>query len=81
MTAPKVRRVDALTGRVANERFFGALSEADSLCRELDGVRELQCRIDELEEELSDLRDLHIRTVCENARLRQERDTWRAAAS
>jgi hypothetical protein len=29
--------------------FFKALSEADSLCQELDGLRELQTRVAELE--------------------------------
>jgi uncharacterized coiled-coil DUF342 family protein len=49
--APPVRRVDMLSGDVAPTKYFAALSEADKLCAELDGLRELQTRIQELEAE------------------------------
>ena len=46
----------AAVGRAMNDRFFTALSEADSFCAELDTARESQCRIDELEAELAEAR-------------------------
>lgn len=53
MTAPLARRVDALTGQVANAVFFQALSEADEHVREVDRARELACRVQELEGDLA----------------------------
>jgi len=53
--APPIRRVNMLTGEVANERFFQALSEADHYCRELDTLRELQTRNDELTDRIAEL--------------------------
>lgn len=56
MSAPHTRRVNALTGEVADSGFFKALSEADEFVREIDTVRELQTRVDELTAENRDLR-------------------------
>lgn len=53
--APNVRLVNALTGQKAPDKFMAALSEADDFVREIDTVRELQCRIDELTAERNDL--------------------------
>lgn len=55
MTAPLARRVDMLSGEVAPTKYFQALSEADDLCREIDGLRELQTRVQELVAERDDL--------------------------
>lgn len=57
MSAPAFNSVNALNGDVADRpnRFFGALSEADSFCRELDTVHELRARVDELTAERNDL--------------------------
>lgn len=54
-SAPRARIVDALSGQKAPARFFQALSEADNLCAELDTLRELQTRVDELAAERDDL--------------------------
>jgi hypothetical protein len=68
MTAPAARRVDALTGHVANEKFFKALSEADAFVREVDTLRELQCRVDELAAENADLAE-RLRDLDESHRI------------
>ena len=70
--APRFRAVEQHTGEVAARP---ALSEADELCRELDTLRELQTRIQELEAEVEHQRYLRGLLVTENAQLRQERDT------
>lgn len=49
--APLARTVDALTGARTPEKFFESLSEADNFCAELDGLRETQTRLAELEAE------------------------------
>lgn len=54
MTAPIARRVDMLSGEVAPTKYFQALSEADDFVREMDGLRELQTRVQELEAERDD---------------------------
>jgi uncharacterized small protein (DUF1192 family) len=46
--------VNALRGEAS--AYERALSEADAYCQELDTVRELQCRIDELTAERDALR-------------------------
>lgn len=53
MIGPEIRIVNALTGEVADRpsRFMQSLSEADNYVRELDTVRELQTRVQELEAE------------------------------
>jgi chromosome segregation ATPase len=95
MTAPNVRRVDMLTGQVAPTKYFEALSEADNFVREIDDLRELQCRVQELESEntdlserLLDLQEAHATTLGllaqarrEIARIKSERDTLRAQVS
>jgi chromosome segregation ATPase len=48
-SAPRARIVDALTGARAPDKFIAALSEADNLCAELDTLREIQCRLAEVE--------------------------------
>lgn len=55
-SAPRARLVDALSGEKAPDRFFKALSEADNFVREIDSLRELQCRIAELEAENRELK-------------------------
>jgi cell shape-determining protein MreC len=67
MSAPLARIVDQYSGRKATQ-FFRALSEADELCAELDGLRELQCRVQELEAENAELKT-------QLAAARSERDT------
>lgn len=95
MSAPRVRRVNAFNGQVAPTKYFQALSEADNLCRELDGLRELQCRVQELEAENAELserlqssyeahditRGLLAVANREIARIKSERDTLRAQVS
>lgn len=92
--APSFRSIDQLAREHDPSKFFGALSEADNFVAELDGLRELQCRVEELEAERDDLadqlvglRDAHDVTVkClsvarrDNEKLRSERDSWRAQA-
>jgi chromosome segregation ATPase len=94
-SAPLVRTVDALTGQVAPTKYFQALSEADDYCKELDGLRELQTRLAEVESEntdlserLLDLQEAHATTLGllaqarrEIARIKSERDTLRAQVS
>lgn len=53
--APQARLVDALSGEKAPNAYFKALSEADNLCAELDTLRELQTRNQELAAERDDL--------------------------
>jgi hypothetical protein len=50
--------------------FFRALSEADGFCDDLDRVRELQCRVNELESENRELR-------LQLAQARGQRDAFR----
>ena len=73
VSAPRVNSVNALNPR-APRAFFRALSEADSLCREVASVErlrderdELLCRVDEL--------------CAEIVELRAELAVWRAKAS
>jgi len=56
--APRFNSVNALKGVVAERpsKFLAALSEADNICRELDELRELQTRVQELEAENAELR-------------------------
>lgn len=69
MSAPHTRRVNALTGEVADSGFFKALSEADEFVREIDTVRELQTRVDELTAERDELKR-------EVARLKRRGGGW-----
>lgn len=69
-SAPLIRSVDALTGQRPPGKFFEAMSEADNLCRELDGVKELRCRVDELVAENRELR-------LQLGRARAQRDAYR----
>lgn len=55
--APKVRLVNALNGKKAPDKFMAALSEADDFVREIDTLRELQCKVDELTAENTELHD------------------------
>lgn len=57
MTAPRFRSLDQLTGEIAErpDKFRQALSEADDFIKELDGVRELRTRLQEVEAERDDL--------------------------
>lgn len=90
MTGPAFRAVDALSGEVAKRpsAWWAANSEADEFCRELEGLRELQCRVEDLELELAEEQELRMRLVRKNAELKQklaraesERDTLRAQVS
>jgi hypothetical protein len=66
--APRARLVDALSGDVAPTAYFKALSEADSLCAELDTLRELQTRNQELAAENADLAE-RLRDLDESHRI------------
>lgn len=76
-SAPRTRIVDALSGKVS--------SEAAEFCLELDGLRELQCRLQEVEaerddlaERLESLHNAHNITLGLLCTARAERDTAKA---
>lgn len=82
-SAPRTRRVDALSGTKSPDSAL--LSEATNFCLELDGLRELQTRLQELEaerddlaERLESLHNAHQITLGLLCTARAERDTAKA---
>jgi cell division protein FtsB len=77
MTAPTFNSFNALTGDLADSPVLGILSTADHIhdaVQDAEQLREenaeLHTRLQELEDELRELRDLHMLTVGELARAR-----------
>lgn len=84
MSAPLWNSVDVFKGEVRERpsQFFTAMSEADEHFAELERARELAVRVDELLEELAEVKDRNSRLVNTIAAMRtqldrvtQERDT------
>jgi len=76
--APQFNSVNVLKGEVAERpsKFLAALSEADSLCRELDELRETQTRVQELAAENRELRDENLKLRVQLERAKQGRSGW-----